>query len=128
MEKVKIFVWDDLCLGLGEAHLYFQHQVYCFPMATGPGFGLFLGKKRQTWLVADAAWDGAEGDLWEVSKPCYERVGIRMRERGLGEAKILLPGAPTVFTWATSLGLLNETQKGARLKRISGLRGHLKYR
>lgn len=120
MGKVKIFIYDDLVLGGELAHVYLQNQTYCFPIHSGPGFGLFFSKKRiqRAFLVADPAWNGCWGELWEVGPSELSKINSMYWTEGFDDNLLFLDGMPPVRTWTMKLSRLG----GARLKRIDDIR------
>lgn len=112
--KIKIFVFDGLCLGLKDCHRYLNGQIYRFPWKA-PGYGLFKGS-RGICLIKGDCWGGAWGEIWEVTPGAFERISTRMADLGMIPERIYEPGLASLDTWIT------KRQKGAKLIKISDVR------
>ena len=123
MTKVKIFTFDDLILGGSRCHFILQNQTYCFPVHTGPGFGLFFSRKalQTAYLVKDLAWKGCWGDLWDVDLRVFGMVSKSFQAMGFLQTNLILDGASPITTWAMPISKL----KGRKLRQIQDFRDTL---
>lgn len=120
MNKVKVFIFDDQQLGLQGCHRYLNGQTYCFPLDSGPGFGLFWNPRRtnKTALIKNDAFQGCLGELWEVSEEVCLYLDAWYRLREAYPCKILLPACGEIRSWATNVRAL----RGAKMRQIRDYR------
>lgn len=123
MSKVKVFIHDDQMLGLPGCHRFLQGQTYCFALDTGPGFGLFLNKKRTNpvALLKDDAWKGCIGELWEVSPEVQSALNNWYWMRDAHPVGLFVPATGHVTAWATSPAKI----RGAKMRAIRDYRDTL---
>lgn len=77
MEKIKIFVYDFLCLGFPDSITFLKDQTFCFPAFTGKGYALFY--TGNVYMVRNEYFHaGAWGELWEVDPSVFDRINKKM--------------------------------------------------
>lgn len=87
MEKIKIFVYDTLCLGFPDSITYLKDQEFNFPAHTGPGFALFF--TGNVYLIKEPYFhQGAFGEIWTVSVEVLNKIHKRMEGMKFDRAEI----------------------------------------
>lgn len=79
MEKIKIFVYDTLCLGFPDSITYLKNQTFLFPAFTGKGYALFF--TGNVYLVRDEYFHGGYGELFEVTPLVLNEISKRMVDK-----------------------------------------------
>lgn len=104
MSKVKVFIHDDQQMALPACHRYLNGQTYCFTLETGPGFGLFVNRRKlfPTILVKDDAFGGCIGELWEVSSEVSGALDRWYQGHLMYPCKVIVPATGEIRAWAMS--------------------------
>lgn len=80
MDKIKIFVFDTLCLGFADCTTYLKDQTFGFPADLPDGYALFY--TGNVYLIKEPYFHGGSGELWEVSQSVFDRINKRMSKMG----------------------------------------------
>jgi len=75
MEKYKIFVYDNLCLGFPDSITYLKDQTYHSQARLGLGYALYYS--GNLYLVRAQGMKGCRGEIFEVS----EKVLIELNKK-----------------------------------------------
>ena len=125
MEKIKIFVFDTLCLGFPDSITYLKDQTFCFPAFTGKGYALFY--TGNVYMMKNEYFhQGAWGEIWEVSPSVFDRINKKMDNARFTRAEITvyeneqMENPSQVHTWLMAKSLIEA--KGVKSFPIRCLR------
>lgn len=121
MDKIKIFVFDTLCLGFADCTTYLNGQTFAFPAELPDGYALFY--TGNVYLIKEPYFHGGFGELWEVSQSVFDRINKRMSKMGfdIHTIKVIQDGAEVeATTWVYDRAKL--TKRGMRSIKIRSLR------